>query len=371
MVGWSPTSNFQPKRVDPAGPLSFGFPYESKAGGWFGGPTIAVRVQPRFYLSLDALVKPLEYEFLISGLDGAHVQRSATQIYSVQFPVLARYHFTDGPVQPFVEGGPSFRVGDRSSIVHSSGYGFTAGAGLRFLTRGVALMPRVRYTRWASDPSDALIRTKQDQVEILLGVTSHGDEDTKPLGKRVSLGATVGSYLGDQTRSTSIEIANPFGPGTVTNRTDFEPRRFLFGPVMQVGVTSRISLEVNALIRSYRTTRTLTFHENGGSVAQSDTRRLGPYARWEVPVLVRYQFGDGKVQPFVLGGASVRKAERHSAARGARAGFTTGGGMELPWKAMRFAPQVRYTRWGEGPALAQGYTQLPRNEVYLLFSTMF
>nr|MCU0229415.1 hypothetical protein [Bryobacterales bacterium] len=332
IVGWSPNPPFQPTRVAANSPLGFGFPFESSSNTWFGGPTIAVRIQPRLYLSLDALAKPLSFDVFNPDANGNLVQRSTTNIYTVQFPVLARYHFTSGAVQPFLEGGPSFRVGDRGTLVQPSGYGFTAGAGLRFRSRGVAIMPRVRYTRWAADPTDARVRTRQDQVEILLSVTDHGNEDTKPLGRRVSLGATVGSYLGDQSMSNTVELANPLGPGTATNRFDFSSRPFFLGPVVQVELTSRISVEVNALMRSYRWNLTTTLSDNASGFQQSQSSRVGPYTRWEVPLLGRYRFGDGPVQPFVMAGASFREGRRHTYGQGSRFGFTTGGGVEIPWK---------------------------------------
>lgn len=370
IVGWSPTSPFQPGSVASTSPLTFGFPYQSSSNAWFGGPTIAVRIQPRLYLSLDALVKPLSYDVFNPDSSGNLVQRSTTSIYTVQFPVLARYHFTSGTVQPFLEGGPSFRVGDRGTVVQPSGYGFTAGAGLRFQSGSLAIMPRLRYTRWATDPTDALVRTRQDQVEIMVGVTNHGQQDAKPLGKRVSLGATVGSYLGDQSMSNTVEFANPFGTGTASNRFDFSPRPFFFGPVVQVALTSRVSVEANALMRSYRWDLTSTVPDAPGVSMRLRSNRVGPYTRWEVPLLGRYRFGDGTVQPFVMAGASFREGRRHTYGQGSRFGFTTGGGVEVPWKTLRFAPQLRYTRWGEGPSPAP-FNALPRNEVSVMFSTTF
>ncbi len=370
MVGWSPNAPFQPRSVTATSSLIFRLPYESSSSTWFGGPTIAVRIQPRLYLSLDALAKPLSLDLINPDFNGNLVQRSSDAIFTMQFPVLARHHFTTGAVQPFVEGGPSFRLGDRGSLSQPSAYGFTAGAGLRFSSRGVAIMPRVRYTRWAADPTNAFVRTRQDQVEIMVAVTDHGQQDTKPLGKRVSIGATVGSYLGDQGRSNTTEFANPLGPGTFSNRFDFSPRPFFFGPVVQVELTPRLSVEGHVLLRRYRWDLSADLRDASGGLLQSPSSRVGPYTRVEVPLLGRYRFGAGAVQPFVMAGASFREGRRHNYGQGSRFGFTTGGGVEIPWKALRFAPQLRYTRWGEGP-FPTLFNPLPRNEVSVLFSTTF
>ena len=161
ILGWSPSTDFQPRRVNADGPLSFSFPYESDSGSIVSGATFAVRVQPRLYLSLDILYKPLGYRFLNAGAGSSVVEGETTYVNAWEFPVLARYHLTGGAMQPFLEAGPSFRTGDRNGMAHPSGVGFTAGVGVQFPSRGLAIAPRLRYTRWASDPSNALIRAKR------------------------------------------------------------------------------------------------------------------------------------------------------------------------------------------------------------------
>jgi hypothetical protein len=91
-----------------------------------------------------------------------------------QFPVLLRYRFSGGAVQPFVEAGPSFRLpqdlgGNLSTV------GVTAGTGLRFKWRGVNFEPGLRFSHWGSTklrngetaPNDV----RRNQLDAIFAVT--------------------------------------------------------------------------------------------------------------------------------------------------------------------------------------------------------
>lgn len=373
MGGGSPSTDFQPRIRGPFVPGATNSPYESDVGGYVVGPTVSLRVTPRLFVSLDALYKPLHYRMPAAYLHGELIGFAPATVVTWQFPVLARYELTEGQFRPFLEGGPSFRSSGNLNSANPSGTGATVGAGVSIPWRSITFSPRIRYTRWADDPESAGVRTKPDQVEFLLGATYSGATKQKLLGRRVSLGAVFGAYASESTSTEVSSVVDPQTGDAYTTQYTRGPRRLILGPALIVDLAPRLSLEVNALTRGYQAKFRLDRTFNGVPGPVQVTNLSYP---WEFPVLARYHFTDGVVRPFVAVGPAFRLPKEQAGAWMSNYGLALGAGAEIPWKVLRFAPSVRYTRWGKdrsrGPSnVFEPDTGVPRDQIYLLFSATF
>ncbi|MBI1354198.1 MAG: outer membrane beta-barrel protein [Acidobacteria bacterium] len=305
-----------------------------------GGPSLEWRFTEHFSVESNAIYRRLQRE-----------QGGPTVTW--EFPVLAKYRFTTGRVNPFVEGGVSFRAtGNRNT--HPSHFGVTAGAGVDLLWHGLTVSPTVRYTRWRDDvwwtqPS------KPDQVELLVGVSHAAFSDRKPLGERVSLGAVVGSMLvRPLPRSSSVEtFTTPdFPDGIVAARSRTYSRSWLAGPRIDVRLTDRWSVTAEANYRQIRFRQTTLFAAEGGlGVPTSGEFHNKAAVSWQFPVLVRRSFGDGPIRPYLAAGPSFRLAQTIGGAKLSTVGASAGLGLQFEWRALRFDPGLRYTYWGSSKYL--------------------
>lgn len=136
--------------------------------GFLAGVVLQTNVRGNWAVEVDALYRPIRVK-------GENPDRKT--LYSVltwQFPVLAKYSFTDAKWRPFVAGGPSFRISGNLNGYNPSHFGATAGAGVENLVgRGIRLAPAIRYTRWKSDDRrfSWMGRTNPNSVELVFGVT--------------------------------------------------------------------------------------------------------------------------------------------------------------------------------------------------------
>src|SRR5580658_2292504 len=79
-----------------------------------------------------------------------------------EFPVLAKYMFPLPFGKPFVEAGPSFRIG---APTYS---GFSAGAGVEFhVLHNLNIAPTLRYTHWASSVPSNFDGWNPNRLEFL------------------------------------------------------------------------------------------------------------------------------------------------------------------------------------------------------------
>jgi len=171
--GWYPNKDFIEHTIERP-------PYlpdivRSDAAGYVVGPTIEFYVTRKLSVSLDALYKPLHYEAGASfkpepNPDGSWevIGYAPATVVTWQFPVLLRYKFRSRRVNPFVEGGPSFRTAGNLNRSNPSHVGVSAGAGVEFRWGRFALTPSARYTRWAREDIVGIVYTRPDQVEFLL-----------------------------------------------------------------------------------------------------------------------------------------------------------------------------------------------------------
>jgi hypothetical protein len=133
-------------------------------------------------------------------------------------------------------------------------------------------------------------------------------------------------------------------------------KSLIVGPVLEIHVPRHLSVELDGLYRPlWEHNKTLL--DNGtvySSVIYTET------ATWEFPVLAKYRFRLGRVNPFAQAGPSFRLPVRSLSADG----ITAGAGVEMHWHALHIAPTFRFTRWGASNAL--GSSEPARNEEALL-----
>ena len=152
------------------------------------GPTVEFHLPLRLSLEVDALYKRLGYQYSNVGTQTF----ARTVINSWEFPVLGKWEILPGPMRPFVDLGASFRhlsgvsqvrsvagaVGvqvNAAEFNRSNDIGLAAGFGIAFKAGPVRISPEFRYTHWGTesfrDPVNALLRTRRDQGDFLLGLT--------------------------------------------------------------------------------------------------------------------------------------------------------------------------------------------------------
>lgn len=132
------------------------------------GPTVEFALPAGISLEVDALYHPLRY-FAESSVNNEAPLYSSTfnEAVTWEFPVLAKYRFGTGPMKPFVEVGPSFRLPQQANGWDLSTSGITAGSGVEVHLRGLKIAPVFRYTHWPSDRTGAT----QNQLAILVAVS--------------------------------------------------------------------------------------------------------------------------------------------------------------------------------------------------------
>ncbi len=140
----------------------------SNSKGYVFGPTFEIRLPFGLGVEVDALYRPLSYDFQDVNSSASHASFA-----SWEFPILGKYRFPFPVVKPFVDAGPSFRaVGSGGSFL--SGKGFALGAGVEAGLFHVHLSPELRYTHWGADGAErplSILQSGQNQVEFLIGLT--------------------------------------------------------------------------------------------------------------------------------------------------------------------------------------------------------
>ncbi len=153
--------------------------YFTDAHRYTFGPTLEVHFPKGVAVEVDALYKRLSY-----GATSPSGESSSGTANSWEFPLLLKYRFESrGVVRPFLDAGVSFhsisgfkQLGNiitPSQLVHDFNGGVVLGGGLDFHIL-LHIEPELRYTRWFTEnfqgPSGT-VRSKQDQVEFLVGFT--------------------------------------------------------------------------------------------------------------------------------------------------------------------------------------------------------
>lgn len=183
--------------------------------------------------------------------------------------------------------------------------------------------------------------------------------------------------------------------GVVT--TDLTPhgtdefKRYTVGPVIEVKLPHRFAIEAGALYKRTGTSSSISLFPPGTS--QVDVTLVGVTRRvrgnsWEVPVLGKYYFRPYRsFTPFLSSGWALRRIwtdvegvsvgnlqppvvpapYRYSDKSDLGVGAVVAAGARFQYGHFKFAPELRYTRWGAQDAAYR----TNRNQLEVLFGITF
>ena len=149
------------------------------------------------------------------------------------------------------------------------------------------------------------------------------------------------------------------------NSATSESKRYLLGPMLELGLPLGLSLEVDALYQRQG------YRSGYSSFLGTSINRVRANA-WEVPVLLKYKLPTPFRWPYIEAGVVPRlmngavtdasgysidlqtRATTYSQSHGAAnwpnsVGTVFGGGMQFGLGSLRLAPEIRYTRWNSTP----------------------
>ncbi len=299
-------------------------------------------------LSVEGDVLYREFHLMVGSVEPNRVVTglSPSPVVTWELPLMAKYRFHWSKVNPFVEAGPSFRPTSNLNA-NPSHYGVTAGFGVGVRWKQFEIAPMVRYSRWIHDrPFGNLAESKPDQVALLIGISRRPRSPWHPLSRRIALGLVAGTTLLHDvptSSSTFFDAQAPaatggtYQPGFVTTSVSgsLVP---LIGPALEAALWKHIFLEMNGVDHPIEAYRRSTL--GNGVVFDSFSGREG--RTWEFPVLGKYKFAVGRLEPFVEAGPSFRLLTENSSLFG----ISAGAGVETRVKSVRIAPTLRFTHWG-------------------------
>jgi hypothetical protein len=135
-------------------------------------------------------------------------------------------------------------------------------------------------------------------------------------------------------------LSDSNGPGLT--RFYSKSREFIVGPMVELRLPFRLSVEADALYHPFNVTTAST----NSSTVLSDTS----YSVWEFPILAKFHFGGPLLDPFVGAGPEFRTQPggliNQNIAKISRDGFVLAAGLDFKLKIIRISPEIRYTHWG-------------------------
>jgi hypothetical protein len=338
----------------------------SQSKDWIAGAVFELRLRSRFSVEVDALYRELRATTASVEPNGSLNGVSPFPVVSFEFPVLAKYRFGAGTLKPFVEAGPSFRATGNLNFFPSH-HGISAGIGVETHWRGLNIAPVVRYTRWAQDMLPFRPVSQLNQVELLVGVSRASESHWSPLGPRMSLGVIaeweLTNDISPYSGNVAVTIPESGNTSSQANATEYVTgvKSLIGGPVMEIHLPRHLSVELDGFYRPLREDYKTVL--DNGTVYASVTRTQA--TTWQFPVLAKYRFRLGKVNPFGEAGPSFRLPVVSLSAEGVTAGV----GVEMHRHALHIAPALRFTRWGGGNSSAS--SEFARNEAALLVGFSF
>jgi hypothetical protein len=303
----------------------------SQRNDYVVGLTLEYRLPGNLSIEGDALYRELHLTVAFVEPNLVLNSVSPSPVVTWELPLMAKYRFHWAKADPFVEAGPAFRPTTNLNA-NPSHYGITAGIGVAAQWKQFEIAPMVRYSRWIHDRSlSNLAESRPDQLELLLAVTSRPRSPWHPLSRRIALGVIGGTTLFHDV--PSVSTGNTYASGSNAP---------LIGPAMDASLSNRFSIEADAIYHPIEVSRR-SLLANGEVI----NRFSGAEGRtFEFPVFGKYKFGAGQVRPFIEGGPSFRLLTENSSLFG----ISAGGGLEVHLKALKIAPTLRFTHWGQ-----QGY----------------
>jgi hypothetical protein len=295
------------------------------------------RFSPHWSVEADGLYRKLHLTEAFVEPDGSLNSVSPSPVITWEFPVLAKYRFSLPRLRPFVEAGPSFRTAGNLNGTTPSHAGVTAGLGVELHAAGLTFAPALRYTRWKADTVSpfADAHSKEDQLEMLVGVSRGSPVDVHPFGRHVFVGAVLGTSLTERTPVQSFSFIATNGPAISSVSTP--ARSFSAGPVLEFLLPRNFSLEADAIYVPLRSNTVTTV--NGAASRPF----AGGITTWEFPLLARYTLRTGAVAPFAEVGPSFRLPTSGLSTHG----ITAGVGAQVHLRVLKIQPAVRYTRWAQ------------------------
>jgi hypothetical protein len=166
------------------------------------------------------------------------------------------------------------------------------------------------------------------------------------LSQHLSVGARGGLPLTDAFDTTSVYSA--------------VSRNWVLGPTVEVRLPLNLGLEFDALYRKVAYRAVIP----GGQAEFTSSQ-------WQFPLLAKYSFPGILLHPFVDGGVVFNKLSYRSGL-GPKKGVALGAGIELRFSRVRVAPEIRYTRLGEGKSLdSRDILHFRRNQADLFVGITF
>jgi outer membrane protein W len=171
-----------------------------------------------------------------------------------------------------------------------------------------------------------------------------------PLGAFAQLPISLGVKGG---WPLTYALSDSNGPGLT--RFYSNSREFIVGPMVELRLPFRLSVEADALYHPFDVTT------NTSNVI-SDTS----YSVWEFPILAKYHFGGRFLDPFVGVGPEFRTRPgglfSQNITNISNNGFVLTAGLDLKLKLIRISPEIRYTHWGSDSAATAPVTAVSSNQ---------
>lgn len=158
--GFAPTNSFKQ--------WAYFAPIEEKIR-WVAGLSLETALDKRISLEVNGIYRPL-YGRIVYESPGFRTDRVPFMVITWQFPVLAKYRFTDSKYAPFFAAGPSFRLAGNKNGYEPSHFGVTGGAGIEIKAGNFRLAPTLRYTYWQAG-ARRFAETHPNQVEALIALS--------------------------------------------------------------------------------------------------------------------------------------------------------------------------------------------------------
>lgn len=343
--------------LDPSHPQGLTtFDLFSDTHSFLAGLSVEIYFGKGLSLEGNALHRALELKRRFILPDGVTQHDGQLSVSTWEWPILLKYRTTGyGAVRPFVEAGPSFRTRHNPAPSEPSQVGGTVGAGAEIRAGRFRVSPAIRYTRWQYDGDYPRIATKRDQIEFVTGISyATSLPSWRVGGRKLRLGIVGGAPF----TSGLEQLAAP-------ERID-ESQGYIGGLAVEVEMNRHWSVEANGLYRPFRA-NWINFDPRFG-----ESRFEFTVLTWQFPLLGKYRFRpEATIRPVVEAGPSFRLSGNLNGYNPSRYGFTVGGGVETDYKALRFGPMLRYTRWAADSRAWFMNAGTARNQLELLVSLTF
>jgi hypothetical protein len=194
------------------------------------------------------------------------------------------------------------------------------------------------------------------------------DRQTPVKLPRLSFGIVGGAGLSEDFRNDAYGfIILPDGSTqTIQSRFYSTSKDYIVGPMVELRLPARLSLEADALYRPLNFT-------SAGVEPDGSLNGISPstVVTWQFPVLLKYRFSWRVLKPFAEIGPSFRSAGNLNGSAPSHYGSSIGLGVEAKTWKLRVAPVVRYTRWAADGKLYGMQARIVRDQFELLVGISF